>query len=143
MINKKVTVISIIVLVGISMCIYLYLSFSDTKPINVTNSVSFESTQSELLVANFKEDEQKADKFYTGKVIEITGIVKEVSFLNNRNTLILQGEDKDSGVICDMNSNQIDAILKINEGQKITIKGVYKGFLKDVVMLNCILITNN
>tara|TARA_R110001632_G_scaffold47612_4_gene120558 strand:+ start:3347 stop:3775 length:429 start_codon:yes stop_codon:yes gene_type:complete len=141
--NKKVKAISIIVLVGVSLCIYLYLSFTDINTINITDAVSFENTKSELLLANFKEDEKKADKFYTGKVIEITGIVKEVSFLNNRNTLILQGEDKDSGVICDMNSNQIEATLKITEGQKVTIKGMYKGFLKDVVMLNCILITNN
>ena len=143
MMNKKVKAISIIVLVGVSLCIYLYLNFTDINTINITDAVSFENTKSELLLANFKEDEKKADKFYTGKVIEITGIVKEVSFLNNRNTLILQGEDKDSGVICDMNSNQIEATLKITEGQKVTIKGMYKGFLKDVVMLNCILITNN
>tara|TARA_R110000787_G_scaffold55942_1_gene128807 strand:+ start:10873 stop:11301 length:429 start_codon:yes stop_codon:yes gene_type:complete len=141
--NKKVKAISIIVLVGISLGIYLYLSFTDINTINITDAVSFKNTKSELLLADFKEDEKKADKFYTRKVIEVTGIVKEVSFLNNRNTLILQGEDKDSGVICDMNSNQIDATLKITEGQKVTIKGIYKGFLKDVVMLNCILITNN
>jgi hypothetical protein len=138
MINKKL--ISIIVLVGISIYFYLYLSFSD---INITDTVSFKNTKSELLLADFKEDEKKADTFYTGRVIEITGIVKEVSFLNNRNTLILQGENKNSGVICDMNSTQIDATSKITKGQKVTIKGMYKGFLKDVVMLNCILITNN
>ena len=87
-------------------------------------------------------DEKQADEIYTGKVIEITGTVKEVSFLNNRNTLILQGKDKNSGVICDMNANQIDAIHKISLGDKITAKGICKGFLKDVVMLNCIIITN-
>ena len=106
--NKKVKAISIIVLVGISLGIYLYLSFTDINTINITDAVSFKNTKSELLLADFKEDEKKADKFYTRKVIEVTGIVKEVSFLNNRNTLILQGEDKDSGVICDMNSNQIN-----------------------------------
>tara|TARA_R110002074_G_scaffold397526_1_gene588046 strand:+ start:1311 stop:1739 length:429 start_codon:yes stop_codon:yes gene_type:complete len=141
--KKYVKIISIVVFVAINTCIYISLNILDEEAIDITNAMTFKNTKSEVLVANFMTDEKQADEIYTGKVIEITGTVKEVSFLNNRNTLILQGKDKNSGVICDMNANQIDAITKITQGEKVTIKGICKGFLKDVVMLNCIIITNN
>ncbi len=138
--KKSFKIISIII---VTICIYISLNLLDKKAIDINKALTFKNTESEILVANFLTNEKLADETYTGKVIEITGTVKEVSFLNNRNTLILQGKDKNSGVICDMNANQIDAIHKISIGDKITVKGICKGFLKDVVMLNCIIITNN
>lgn len=138
--KKSFKIISIII---VTICIYISLNLLDKKAIDINKALTFKNTESEILVANFLTNEKLADETYTRKVIEITGTVKEVSFLNNRNTLILQGKDKNSGVICDMNANQIDAIHKISIGDKITVKGICKGFLKDVVMLNCIIITNN
>tara|TARA_R110001632_G_scaffold43376_6_gene110025 strand:- start:25149 stop:25577 length:429 start_codon:yes stop_codon:yes gene_type:complete len=141
--RKSVKIISLVVFIVINICIYISLNLLDIEAIDINKALTFKNTESEVLVANFMTDEKQADEIYTGKVIEITGTVKEVSFLNNRNTLILQGKDKNSGVICDMNANQIDAVHKIFIGDKITVKGICKGYLKDVVMLNCIIITNN
>ncbi|RKM87649.1 hypothetical protein D7036_24990, partial [Aquimarina sp. BL5] len=56
------------------------------------------------------------------------------------NTVILYGDNKYSGVLCDMQSDQTVGIRKLKKGQKIMLKGVCKGFLKDAILLNCMLI---
>ena len=137
---KRIKLISFLSIVGF--CTYFFWYINSSKTTNIIEAITYKYTKSETLVADFETNEKKADLLYTGKVIEITGTVKEVSFLNNRNTLILQGKYNNSGVICDMNNNQLDVFKKISEGEIITIKGICKGFLKDVVMLNCIIITN-
>ncbi len=133
----KTKVISIIIVVSIG--IYAYVSFTSLHTINVSEISSFDEVQSNSLIENFLMDEEKADETYVNKVIEITGIVKEVSFLNNRNTLILQGDNESPGIICDMNPDQLTAITKIRKGDRVRVKGICKGFLKDVIVLNCIL----
>lgn len=94
---------------------------------------------SKNLVANFINDEERADTMFSGKIVEITWRVKEVTFLNNRNTVILYGQNTSSGIICDFGTNQLEEIKGLIKNQKITVKGVCKGFLKDVVILNCLL----
>lgn len=139
--SRKIKIISTIIVLAI-LCYssYIFFNLLGSDTINVRETNSYAEKKSNTLIADFTTNEEEANKIYAGKVLEVTGKVKEVSFLNNRNTLILQGEDKDTGIICDMNSDQLKSVLKISKGQRVTIKGVCKGFLKDVVMLNCILI---
>jgi len=126
----------IAILLGI--CVYFFFFNSKDIPIeNITTDINVNAKQ---LSNSFLDDENASNILYKGKIIEVTGIVKEVSFLNNRNTLILQGMNKQSGVICDMESTDHIALQKIKEGEFVKIKGICKGFLKDVILLNCILI---
>ena len=95
------------------------------------------SINSNDLIDSYINSEEKTDKLYSGKIIEVSGFVKEVTFLNNRNTVILYSKNKTSGVICDIHPSQIEKIKNLKEHQKIIVKGICKGFLKDVVLLNC------
>lgn len=95
------------------------------------------SINSNDLIDSYINSEEKTDKLYSGKIIEVSGFVKEVTFLNNRNTVILYSQHKTSGVICDIHPSQIEKIKNLKEHQKIIVKGICKGFLKDVVLLNC------
>lgn len=92
---------------------------------------------SDDLVNSYLSNEEKSNQLYAGKVIEVFGFVKEVTFLNNRNTVILFAKNNTSGVICDVNISQIDKVKNLQKHQKIKVKGICKGFLKDVVLLNC------
>jgi hypothetical protein len=83
-------------------------------------------------------DEKVTNKKFEGKIIEVEGKIKEISFLNNTNSVILFGVDN-SGVICDFNKNQTEEIKKLTKNQTVKIKGIYKGYLKDVILLNCLL----
>ncbi len=72
-------------------------------------------------------------------VVEIEGVIKEINRLNGRLTVLLAGGNNESaGIICDMQSNQTNSISKFQPKDTILLKGVYKGFLKDAVFLNCV-----
>nr|WP_165605827.1 hypothetical protein [Flavivirga aquatica] len=89
---------------------------------------------------HYLEDEKKSDSMYKGKVLEIKGIIKKINFLNNRNTLILQGYNTYSNIICDIQNVNKKEFDKLELGDKINLKGICKGFLKDVIILNCVLV---
>ncbi|SEK50280.1 tRNA_anti-like [Aquimarina amphilecti] len=119
---------------------YIYMMFYDASHINVINTTTEISTDSRELTASFLNNEKQANLVYKDKVVEVVGIVKEITFLNNRNTIVLQGGNKNSGVLCDMQSDQFIKVQQLKKGQKVELKGICKGFLKDVVLLNCMLI---
>ncbi|MEM8509460.1 MAG: hypothetical protein AAF717_16635 [Bacteroidota bacterium] len=98
------------------------------------------SISSEDLLASFITDEAAASAAYVEKTIEVEGRVKEISFLNNRYTVILQGKGEFSCLICDMNAEQMEQIRQLKKGDLITLRGICKGFLMDAILLNCILI---
>lgn len=77
------------------------------------------------------------------KVVEIEGVVEEVNSLNNRSTIILTDKnDASFSAICDMQKIQNAKIEHIKSGDIITIKGMLKGSLKDIILLNCIIVNN-
>lgn len=72
-------------------------------------------------------------------VIQVEGIVKEINYLNDRYTIILKGKDDvNSFVICDMQKSKL--LKKSELGSEIKIKGILKGALKDIILLNCIIV---
>jgi len=104
---------------------------------NLSNQTAIATLNSDELINSFTLNEKKSNSLYEGKVIEVTGKIKEISFLNDRITIILTNNNKTFGVICDMNPNQKEKIKKLSNNQKITVKGICKGYLKDVILLDC------
>ncbi|CAN0604539.1 unnamed protein product, partial [Ectocarpus sp. 12 AP-2014] len=91
------------------------------------------------IITLFQGNELQANATYTNKVIEVHGTIKEISFLNNRNTIILKSEKFEKNfVICDMSPISNTIIPKLTIGDTITLKGICKGYLLDVILLNCI-----
>ena len=121
---------------------YYILPYFKNTTKNLELVASEASIKSNDLINSYILNEEKTDKLYTGKIIEVSGFVKEVTFLNNRNTVILYSKNKTSGVICDIHPSQIEKIKKLKEHQEIVVKGICKGFLKDVILLNCYLDLN-
>ena len=135
--QKNKFFISIIIIL---VCINVYtfvLPFFKSSNINLEKVNSEVSLNANQLVASFVSDEEKSNQLYAGKIIEVTGFVKEVSFLNNRKTLILYTKDEKSNIICDLHKSQTEKIKNLKKHQEIKVKGVCKGFLKDVILLNC------
>ncbi len=104
---------------------------------NIENEVTEHNLNASDLVNYYANNEAKANLLYTGKIIEITGTIKEISYLNDRNTIILNSNSETFGVICDINPNQKEKLHQLKQHQKIKVKGICKGFLKDVIFLNC------
>lgn len=73
-------------------------------------------------------------------IVSVEGFVEEVNYLNNRETVVLKGKESiNKTVICDMQKGQTVILENLVLGQAVTVKGVLKGSLKDVILLNCII----
>jgi len=74
------------------------------------------------------------------EIIEVKGVIKEINYLNNRITILL-GSDNNirACVICDMQRNQEIKISSLKTQDTIKLKGVFKGFLTDAILLNCVI----
>ena len=137
---KKSVILFILLLVGLFLL--RYLNVSVTKKPN-ENSISAEvdlHVTSEDLVASFLSDEEMANATYVEKTIEVEGIVKEVTFLNNRYTVLLQGDGKYMCIMCDMKEDQMAQVQTLAKGNSVVLKGICKGFLMDAILLNCVLV---
>lgn len=78
------------------------------------------------------------------QLVEIEGRIKEINTLNNRHTILIKGTlDASPYIICDMQTGQEKELELLKENDTIKVKGIFKGFLKDAVFLNCIVTHHN
>ncbi|MBE14721.1 MAG: hypothetical protein CL867_00570 [Cytophagaceae bacterium] len=75
---------------------------------------------------------------YLEKAITIESQITQIQYREGTYSLLLQGDQKDTFIICQMQPNQNRAVNNYKVGDTVTVKGVFKGFLKDAVLLNCI-----
>ena len=91
------------------------------------------------LISMFQDNEKLANDTYTEKLIEVHGVVEEISFLNNRHTILLRGDKfAQNFILCDMAYESKEGKERITKGDTVKLKGVCKGYLLDVIMLNCV-----
>lgn len=127
---------------------FIFLSFFIYKALyphffrNVKNSNAVFFISAKDLVKQFNNNEQKSNLKYNNKIITIYGTVEKVSFLNNRKTIILTGNSKTS-IICDLDDNELIQLNTLKKNQQLYIKGICKGYLKDVILLNSFIDTKD
>lgn len=107
---------------------------------SVKNTESEFTISATQLLTEFEQNEKQSDKKYTNKIITIYGNVKNISHLNNRRTIILSSNNN-SSIICDLDDKETIDTNTIKVNQQLYIKGICKGYLKDVILLNCFLDT--
>lgn len=108
--------------------------------INVSETKPEFTVTAENLISHFKDPGNVNIPLETEKVIEVEGIIKEINTLNNRNTVLLEGGSYEpASVICDMQADQIETLKKLKAKDTVKMKGVFKGFLKDAIFLNCVI----
>lgn len=123
---------SIFVVLTVGICISLVYWYNNT-----THSTHIQtSIDAKNLGLIFQENEKVAVQRYRNAVVRVSGIVKKISFLNNVNTLILLGKSEGTNIICEMNAKVTKEQLP-NKNDTILLQGTCKGFLKDVILLNC------
>lgn len=122
-------------LAGLFVGLYMYNLEADdlqkAKP-------DFVTTASGLQKA-FEEDETVADSKYLDKIIEVSGIIESVKPGEEKAVSIsLKTESPLSAVICTFQSGT-DAADFV-EGDQITVRGQYSGFLMDILLNNCVVV---
>lgn len=121
----------------------LWLEFQRApEKIEVTTETEIKVHAKDLL-ASFIVDEASANEKFVEKVVEVEGVVKEITFFNNRYTVLLQGEGEYVCIMCDMEDGQQDRVELLSAGDSVVLKGVCKGFLMDAILLNCVLVNQS
>lgn len=133
---KKFLTISFSILL-VLMGYFGYQHYSSNQVSILETPAAYSLTSKELSYL-FLSDEKKSNSIFVDQIIEVHGTVDTVTFFNNRNTVILQGENPNTNLICEMDITEVMQSNKIKKGAKIQLKGICKGRLNDVVLLNCL-----
>lgn len=92
------------------------------------------------LAEAYSQDEETANRLYTGKILEVEGTMKEM-ILSGSSLILLMGETSQPlGVSCYLNRDQKNKYRSLKRGTPVRIKGICNGLLLDIVMDKCILV---
>jgi hypothetical protein len=95
------------------------------------------------LLADFTTDEQEANKKYLDKIIEVSGKVASRSEDKNKKvTILMDTGDPMSNITCELSPGQSEKSSGFEEGSIIEVKGVCTGMLADVVLVDCVILTD-
>lgn len=118
---------------------YLYIRYIPDK--NIAKQTSDFSISSSNLVKEYESNPSSSDKKYIDRVIEVTGIIAEISTdQNNSIVFILRDNELSAGVLCTLNEIATKKAKHYKKGDKINIKGTCSGMLFEVVLNKCIII---
>lgn len=130
--KKILLIILVLAAAGISAGVYLW----NKAPAKVEDSKSFAINADDLAIA-FTGNEQQANSKYLNKVLDVSGVITEVSKNQDGKTVIMLGIASDplSGIQCTMRDNDVKAEI----GKSITIKGFCNGYTLVVLLSDCII----
>ena len=147
--NKILKIVLIIIglgiLIGGGVGLYMF-----NKPArNIQNTKTDFSYNANEIVSEYLTDAQKANDKYldeagNSKVLEISGVVAEISEdFNGQKVILLKADSDKAGVSCTFTPETNSNTLKIKIGDEITIKGVIRSgasFDEDLEMYENVII---
>lgn len=95
------------------------------------------SVTGEEIYRDFVSNEAVANQKYTGKVIEVKGVVSDVQLSDGTATVLLTAGNDMGGINCSFQNNDVPSSVK---GQEIKVKGRCTGFLMDVNLVDAVLV---
>ena len=136
---KKYIIIGVIAIVAIA-AIYGYKEFN-RKSIDLLNIQPQKIVSADSIIAAYENGETKANEIFLGKTILVNGIVTELK--NDSDTLlnVMMGSDGLHNVSCLLDNTQLENYKKCSVGKPVSIKGICTGFLADVELNRCVIIS--
>lgn len=110
------------------------------------SAVSVESKKADVeidagsLVHAFENNESEANELYLGKIVSVKGKVESISEDEVGISVYLKNDDDIAGIICSFDKSAKD-ISTIRRGDMVQIKGICTGYLMDVVLNKCALVS--
>ena len=102
---------------------------SDSNP-SVTISAS-------KLYKEYNENEIAADEKYKGKIIEVTGVIRDIgNDIMDNAYITLVGDEYFGDIQCYFNEKSV--VAKLSKGKRITVIGSCSGLMMNVQINNCI-----
>ena len=85
------------------------------------------------MVADYEESESAGDEKYKGKVVLVTGVISTIY----RGILQTPYVELEAGVRCNFSDNEDAVMLKLEEGQTVSMKGQGDRLLLGVELRGC------
>ena len=102
---------------------------SDSNP-SITISAS-------KLYKEYNENEIAADEKYKGKIIEVTGVIRDIgNDIMDNAYITLVGNEYFGDIQCYFNEKSV--VAKLSKGKRITVIGSCSGLMMNVQINNCI-----
>ena len=131
--KKSVIIIIVVALVFIAAAVYFYVYNKPHRDV-VGEEAAMTVTATELYNA-FVNNPEEANKTYLNKVIQVSGIVSDMTILNDNDVkLVLSGGDAMFGVACTFDDEHARSAQNLDKGSKTSIKGLCTGYSGDDIM---------
>ena len=131
MMKRKKIVLLVFVFLFILFALFVVKEYS-RKIEPVKNSKPDVEITAEQLIKEFEDNDSLPAKKYSGKLIAVSGVMKQVDkddqgFL----TLVLGNANSMSSVRCAMDSLFASEVTSLHQGESATVKGMFTGYHKD------------
>ena len=122
---------------------FFYYEVQKPAAKNVANMEVAMALETDDLIKMFQDNKEDASNSLIEKVVQVKGQIKEISFINERYTFLLTSENFPKNfVMCEMAPGNL-RIEEFQVGDTLELRGICKGYLLDVIMLNCVPINEN
>lgn len=125
-----------------SVGLFIILNLYNKPHLNVKKAHADIKLTAQNLLDDYQNDENLANKNYVDKLVQVIGVVSEVSFDNGNSIITIKDSNGQSSIMCHMQPEENLNVLKIKKDRVVTIKGICTGYLLDVIMVRCVLINN-
>lgn len=117
--------------------VYFLINYKtpDTQNVPTVANLTVDELLEQLSVENANDLKQ-----YLDQAIVVSGYIKQVTTRDNITTVLLQDKAYKNFILCELQNNTHQQDLDLMPGQKIKVKGIYKGALMDVILLNSIIL---
>ncbi|WP_010520849.1 OB-fold protein [Aquimarina agarivorans] len=109
-------------------------------PATQTLKAAIEIKQTDLYDFSTAKNVEKLNQFIEKPII-VSGKISEITF-DKSYAFLLTSEDNVM-ISCKFQTDQNHLVSNYTVGQHIKIKGIYKGSLNYLILLNCIVLKNN
>lgn len=108
---------------------------------NLAGETAYISIAAPDLYRAFSENETEANRKYLDQVVQVRGVLQNVSRGNDGSlNLTLDAGSPMGGVTCEVPGTNIPEGLNLKTGRELALKGQCTGYLMDVVLVKCVIL---
>ena len=122
---KKASLIILLIIIAVGGW-YAYREYNRTNA-DLKNKKADYNMYSSVLIGAFEQDTALANQQYVDKIVSVTGNVKSIDAAGNPAVISLGDAGQMSSVQCSMDSTHAADYKNIEEGDRVTIKGICSG----------------
>lgn len=135
--RKKQIILSLALLCLLITAVYAFYQYSRPHASAADKKTEIVLTADSLYAA-FINDEAIANKKYVNKILEVKGVVLDVT-VSGQKPVVFLNTNGGGGINCTMAMDSAKVFSAIQKNKETVIKGKCSGFLMDVNLVDCVI----